>query len=221
MPSINRYFLGVTTRARTDWPLYCALPESDAVKPETRAKHIAEKQEEQARNSSRLQFHAYVESLMVVDCGGNIIMGRTASPDEAPGAVSADFLQMLQTHPAMAVELVDQPAAEDCRVKWFGFDIRENLRIIAADGMYLNVRKPAGPRLVIPAGLWYHRTFEPHPSLDPVDAIVGTTRLKDVGFEQLCKFLAVTVPLDIVDNALSRALLARDLAMRAQMFPTP
>lgn len=199
------------------------------MKPETRAKHIQEKQAEQAENASRLQFHAYVDSLAVVDSDGDTVVTWPGGVGQ-PGEISRFFLAYIlaaasdaragKGYDDMAVELVDNPAASDCRVKWFGFDIRENLRVVAADVMFLNVREPdPEKRLAIPAGLWYHRTFEPHPSLDPVDAIVGTTRLKDVGFEQLCKFLNVVVPLDIVDNALSRARLARELTLKAQMFP--
>lgn len=214
-----RFFLGVTTGRRPDWETYYSQPDLGGhLKEDTRAKKLVEKRQQQAEEAHRFAVGGYAQSIEVLDISGRSVL-RFNTPADGSMFAAVQFVAAINNYPDMAFLLHDESAFTGPQVRWFGFDIREALQVIALDVMRYNALAVA--KIELPVGMWYYRNFTPAPYLDPYETIVPTPQRANVDLQGLCTFLGLVMPLDLASNAMAKADLARRLCVRAQLFPVP
>lgn len=175
------------------------------------------RRQSQVETAQRSPYLSYLSSVVVHDVNGDVVYCASHTD---PGAVSAGLADFLGSSPEYSIELIAN-SVEDSGLRWFGYDIRNVLRIMAADVMRYNSTVGAPLRAPLPVGWWYHRTFSPAPMHDPFDMLVSSGLQKDVTLPHLVAFFGLSWPDDFYTNAAVQSLLVRQLCLRAQLFPVP
>lgn len=210
---ISRYFLGVTQdKYGPDDTFYVEPQATRSSKPDSVRAEIEAKRVKQQEKQYRFAFGGFTSSVAVIDQNGNMLYQEDTHGDplRAPG-LAVNFVNFLHTLPHAPFEWVEGPDSHECRVRWFGFDIREVLHQIALEAMR------AAPALQVPLPMWYHRHFEPLPFIDPYEALVPSSLREDVDVYCLHEYLfGEVLSAAHVSTAHLRANFVRQLVMRTQ-----
>lgn len=158
---------------------------------------------------------------MILDIAGETVFATGLAAHEHPGAVSVrliDALTALLTNDGPLVPEISDP--RDCGGRLFGFFVRDRLKAAKDDAIRFGVEQNV--KVDVPVGLWYHRPFATSYWCDPYEVIVGSDQRGDVDFASICDFYGVAVPAqDVFGQPAVQAELARNLAIKGQLFPMP
>jgi len=216
-----RFFIGVKTAPRRDWQRFFAEPQAPERYGEAAAKKYRdEKRQKQEDISSRMPISAFVQEAVVINGAGSEELRVQCHPESESDA-SVQLIEFItSSHRTSVSYLSTLPAADDVQVRWFGFDIRDVMQMIALEGMAFNSACPhAAGKVKIPAGLWYFRHFSPAPFIDPYETLVPSGLRDHVDLSALCEFLGIPVPPTLGEDPAAKAELARQLALRGQFWP--
>lgn len=204
----------MTQARRPDWEQFYAQPEATrSSKPESVAAEIQKKRDKQSEKAHRNAFGGVINSICVLDVRGQALFTMQAGTVAEADALACGFVSFVNSLPD-PLGLSPLPEAIDCRVKWFGFDIREVMHMLAMTAL------AADPNLHVPVGMWYYRNFTPAPFIDPYDVLVTSGLREDVDVYACCeRMLGQRPPSGFLDTAANAAEVARRLTLRARLFP--
>lgn len=204
------YFLGVSRMQRPGWEQLVAEPMAPKnYGSEAAAKDIAKKRQAQAERAYRQPVTGYVDSLVILGRHGERII-EAACPEGDTMTASRQLVSFINAYPG-AVPRLRTEHSNDVGTRWFGFDIRDNLGMIALEALR------AGES--VPPCMWLYRPFQAAPFADPYEMAVQSSLRGDVDLHALCEFLGIEVPVDLVTNPVSSADLARRLTLATQLTP--
>lgn len=190
-------FIGAITARRPDWELYAALPEqqADAKKEAKRQEQLAE----MTADAAAVPYQAYVAELSClhykVDQLGSLLQDtptlvRCRGPLDGVDSPAAQFSRYVSEN----VVLAGWPPIP----QFWGFGIRDVLRIIAAD--VSRIRRKHSDVPALPRSVWYHPTFATPAAYDPREVLVHSSTQKNVGIPQLLAFFGADVMYDLRDS---------------------
>lgn len=215
----DRFFLGVTLRARNGWQRYFAEPEAPASwKDEEKIRqHVQRKRDEQEQKAARTPFSGFVSSLCILDHRGNNVFTAACPEGDTHRATVGffDFLELNSKHKVHAFSRNDPN--EDVGFRWFGLGIRDVMHMLAAEAMAFNAHQ--GGTIRVPPGQWYYRSFTPAPFADPYELLVPSSLRNDIDLRSLCEFLNVEVPMGMGVDPAVEARVVYNLAKAGQLCP--
>jgi hypothetical protein len=93
---------------------------------------------------------------------------------------------------------------------FYGFGLPAKLRVLAMEGLHRS--------LAVPEILWERHPYEIAISADPYKTLIASAEEKDVSLQDVCEYLGLTYPADLLQNVVSQASLAYQLAKAAQLI---
>lgn len=219
----QRYFLGVTTSKQPNWQHFFAEPQAPKRYKEEAAKNYREeKLEQQAERADRFPISGMVDALCVLDLRGNTVFETSRAPTDPSYIVAVRFAEFINSDTKYSIRFMPELPAQgmEIGIRWCGFDIRENMHIMALNCMSFNGTPGLSPeaKVKIPLGMWYHRMFEASPLLDPYEALLPSDARKEFDVSALCEYLHIPVPQLLATDVQAKAEIARLLALRGQFW---
>lgn len=112
----------------------------------------------------------YVQEWSLLDWSGSVVGTGGCEAGDTAGA-SVQFCRLLVATPGIIPHLVSEPRT--CMpVRWFGFEIRTSLAMIAMEVMHFNSTRPPEAQQPVPWHIWWHPHFTTTPFLDPFDTML-------------------------------------------------
>jgi hypothetical protein len=114
----------------------------------------------------------YIHELTLIDLSGEVLLNAQCAGNTWDAAVQLTHL--LVSHPTIIPYVVNEPRT--CiPVRWFGFEIRTTLSMVAMETMLYNKTQPAESQQPFPWHIWWHHHFTTPPYLDPFEAMLPST----------------------------------------------
>ena len=170
----NAMFLGVTRALKPDAENLLPEPKKPANwKEDTWRAKRQEGINKALQKAMHWPVTGYVQELTLIDWNGKVLLDMGCTAGDTAMA-SAHFCHLLGVNREILPRLVPSPA-EYLPVRWFGFDIRTSLAMIAMEVMKYNSMQPEDRRQPIPWSIWWHPHFTTAPFLDPFEMMLPST----------------------------------------------
>lgn len=192
----NAMFLGATRAMVPDVDLRLPEPKRDnRCGDEKWATKKVELKEKSKADSAHWPMTGYILELALIDWSGEPLLEVQCQPGETY-TTGVHLFALLNSNPAMIPQLVQAPRT--CiPVRWFGFDIRTTLSMLAMEVMTYNsspksgelpeipgvVKAQAAAHQPIPWHVWWHHHFTTLPYLDPFDMMIPSTVRSKANFQ--------------------------------------
>lgn len=115
----------------------------------------------------------YVQKLTLIDWEGKVLLDMGCAGGDTTAA-STHFCHLLGLNRGILPRLIPSPP-QYLPVRWFGFDIRISLAMIAMEVMKYNSMVSSDQRQPVPWSIWWHPHFTTTPFLDPFEMILPST----------------------------------------------
>lgn len=214
---IERYFLGVRCQANPGWQAFFKEPEAPSNYRDEKAiaKAIADRKATQDKSAPFWPVSGTVMAAVIINHEGKEIFSESS---RQPGVVSTNCLRALAHLLSDEHGLhISENTLHDVNVRLFGLFIRDRMHMMGVDAERAAAQNGSGSD--IPPGLWSHRPFAPAPWLDPYEFHIPSEQRAHVGVDGLCDALGIQYPANTMADPLAQAQVARQLALRANMFP--
>lgn len=191
-------FLGIVTQINPKWQDFIPVA-THAANLKDPVKQSEDRERRQAEQLAEIQNYpvgGQVIKVVVLHAEGHVLYEINRH-----NAGAAFALWLMKTYP-------DGPPLELEPAWAYGLDIRNRMRIIALAA----AAHPDGWPL--PDLFWYHKTFTPARMLDPYEVLIKKEHEKYLTREGVAKFLGLSIPADIDENALAQAQHVREVALQ-------
>ena len=178
----NAMFLGVTRAARPGAESLLPPPKTGNTTDPVKLKEIrATKTAKALAEALHWPMTGYVQEITLLDWSGAVVGGWECKADDT-SAASVGFCSFLAQFPAIIPHLVAEPRT--CApVRWWGFDIRTSLSMIAMEAMRNNREQDAAGQCPVPWHIWWSPgTTASVPFLDPFQTLIPSAARSAAGF---------------------------------------
>ncbi len=115
----------------------------------------------------------YVQELTLIDWEGKDLL-NIVCPANDTAMASIHLCHFVASNPGILPRLISSPP-KYLPVRWFGFDIRVSLAMIAMEVMRYNSRQLPDQQQPVPWPFWWHPHFTTTPFLDPFEMMLPST----------------------------------------------
>jgi len=123
----------------------------------------------------------YINELCLLDLAGNALLSSRCAEYETH-TTAIGLCTFLTSNLPLIPHLVQAPRS--CiPVRWFGFDIRVTLAMLAMQAMTFNNKQPPHQQQPIPWHIWWHEHFTTTPWLDPFEMMLPSAVRSASGFK--------------------------------------
>ena len=170
----NAMFLGVTRAMKPGAEDLLPEPKRDPRWKEDTWRANRQKAIDKARQKAmHWPITGYVQELTLIDWEGTVLLDIACATDDTAMA-SIHLCHFLASNPGILPRLIPSPP-QYLPVRWFGFDIRISLAMIAMEVMKYDSTRPPAEQQPVPWSIWWHPHFTTTPFLDPFEMMLPST----------------------------------------------
>lgn len=179
--------------------------------------YAAKVRERQLESGRKYAMTGMLHTVVILDENGNNVFQLEAKQPPQLGQVALPFMHhMISTFPSQFADEL-RFGDSDPDALFFGFNIKQILKVAAFEAHALNLLQPKERRQRVPVRFWYN----PLGAYDPRTVLLRSPEDGDIDFEGVLRFFGVNDSLEaLVDSAELQAAIAAELVDKAQLVST-
>ena len=212
---LDNYFVGVMLAPSARFNEFFDDPYSHVPRTYGQAaadKYVGDLTQSRMAKAPMLNLSGALHEVVVIDDRDSILLQAGVSAKVPPLMVAQQFLNFIISIAPRQFSTSVRFGDTEPTSLFFGFDIKEGLRIAAAQVLQNNMTLSVAKKMLIPVRLWHN----PMGVFDPLDIMLNGSERSHFDAESLLKFFGL-VSAEPGDSALSKAVKAHGLVEAGQM----